>query len=236
MQALILAGGKGTRLLPYTAKVPKPLMPIGDMPILEILIKQLKNQGFDSILLAVGYLNHMIEAYFGDGSKYGIKIKYSLEKKPLGTAGPIGLLIDELEEDFIVLNGDLLTDVSFSKIFVEHKKKKADATISSYQREVNVDFGVLEINKESLLQDYKEKPVLDYLVSMGINVFNKNSIIKLIKPNEYLDIPDLMMLLIKNKQKVFCFSQKCEWLDIGRVEDYSRAVKSFEKNKKIYLP
>ena len=168
MQAIILAGGKGTRLMPYTANLPKPLMPIDDIPILEILVRQLKIYGVEKIIIAVGYLHHMIEEYFGNGSSYGVSISYSLEKEALGTAGPISLVMNDLEENFLVLNGDLLTTINFSNIFDAHIKSKAAATISTFSRKVNIDFGVLELNKNSELEKYIEKPTYDYKVSMGL--------------------------------------------------------------------
>lgn len=236
MQALILAGGKGTRLLPYTATLPKPLMPIGEIPILEILIKQLTQQGVTSIIIAVGHLHHMIEAYFKDGIDHGISIKYSLENKPLGTAGPLSLVIDDLEDNFLVLNGDLLTSINFSKLFSSHITNKASATIAAFTRTVDIDFGVLELDTNSELKNYTEKPSFNYKVSMGINVFNKSSIQNIIKKDEYLDIPDLMMHIKNKGEKVFCYQEDCEWLDIGRVEDYKTAVNTFEGRKKIFLP
>tara|TARA_B100000212_G_C27382389_1_gene537635 strand:- start:1027 stop:1743 length:717 start_codon:yes stop_codon:yes gene_type:complete len=236
MQALILAGGKGTRLRPYTANLPKPLMPIDDIPILEILVKQLKSFGVTSIIMAVGYLSHMIEAYFQDGTDYGISIKYSLEKDPLGTAGPIGLVYEDLEENFLVLNGDLLTSINFKNIYEAHIRERAAATISTFPRTVNIDFGVLEFNDNSELESYIEKPTYNYKVSMGINVFNKKSLEGLIVKNKYLDIPKLMMMLKNNGNKVFCYEEDCKWLDIGRVDDYQEAVETFSKNKKIFLP
>ena len=235
MQALILAGGKGTRLMPYTANLPKPLMPIDDIPILEIIVKQLKSHGVTSIIMAVGYLSHMIEAYFKDGSDFGVSIRYSQEKTPLGTAGPIGLVFNDLDENFLVLNGDLLTSINFKNIYEAHINEKAAATISTFPRTVNIDFGVLEISDLGELQSYTEKPQYDYKVSMGINVFNKKALEGLILKNEYLDIPNLMMLLKNNGGKVFCYEEDCKWLDIGRVDDYQEAVEIFSKNKKIFL-
>ena len=236
MQALILAGGKGTRLRPYTSIMPKPLMPIGDMPILEILIRQLKEQGVDSIILAVGYLHHMIEAYFEDGKKFDIPITYSLENEPLGTAGPIKLVLKDLDENFLVLNGDLLTTINFSNLFNVHLEAKAAATIAAFKRTVDIDFGVLEINEKSELENYSEKPIFNFDVSMGINVFNKSAIEGIIEDLDYIDIPDLMMELNKEKKKIFCYQEDCDWLDIGRIEDYNTAVDIFESNKKSFLP
>ena len=236
MQAIILAGGKGTRLLPHTANLPKPLMPMGEMPILEIIVMQLKNAGASSIILAVGYLHHMIEAHFGDGSDFGIPISYSLEDKPLGTAGPLNLIYKKLEENFIVLNGDLLTTLNFESLFNEHLRSNASATIATFKRTVDIDFGVLEIDSEKKLVEYKEKPTLNYQVSMGINVFKKNSLKNLLQNAGYLDIPDLMMGLKNNGEDVLCHYEDCEWLDIGRIDDYSIATKIFEENKEKFLP
>lgn len=236
MQAIILAGGKGTRLLPHTANLPKPLMPIGDMPILEIIVRQLKDAGASSIIMAVGYLHHMIEAHFGDGSDFGIPISYSLEEKPLGTAGPLNLIFNKLEENFIVLNGDLLTTLDFGNLFNQHLRSKASATIATFKRSVDIDFGVLDIDSEKKLVEYKEKPSLHYQVSMGINIFKKDSVKGFLQNAEYLDIPDLMMDLKNNGKDILCHSEDCEWLDIGRIDDYSIASKVFEENKERFLP
>ena len=236
MQAIILAGGKGTRLLPHTANLPKPLMPMGEMPILEIIVMQLKNAGASSIIMAVGYLHHMIEAHFGDGSDFGIPISYSLEDKPLGTAGPLNLIYKKLEENFIVLNGDLLTTLNFESLFNEHLRSNASATIATFKRTVDIDFGVLEIDSEKKLVEYKEKPTLNYQVSMGINVFKKNSLKNFLQNAGYLDIPDLMMELKNNGEDVLCHYEDCEWLDIGRIDDYSIATEIFEENKEKFLP
>ncbi len=236
MQALILAGGKGTRLMPYTANLPKPLMPIDNIPILEVIVKQLKFFGIKSIIMAVGHLHHMIEAYFKDGAEFGLSIKYSLETEPLGTAGPISLVMDELEKDFLVLNGDLLTTIDFKKIYNTHILEKSSATIATFSRKVNIDFGVLELDEKSELRNYTEKPTFDYKVSMGINVFNKASIKNLVKKNEYLDIPNLMIKLKNSGHKVLCHEQDCKWLDIGRVDDYEVAQKIFSRDKSIFLP
>ena len=235
MQAIILAGGKGTRLMPYTATLPKPLMPIGDMPILEILVRQLKNHGVTSIIMAVGHLHHMIEAYFKNGDEYGVPIKYSLEKKALGTAGPLSLVMNELEDNFLVLNGDLLTSINFTELFDKHILEKSAATIATFPRIVDIDFGVVELNEKSELLNYKEKPSFEYSVSMGINVFQKAAIEPMVERGVYLDIPDLMLNLKKKNQKVFCYQEDCRWLDIGRIEDYSIASEIFESSKEQFL-
>jgi len=236
VQALILAGGRGRRLEPYTTHIPKPLMPIGDIPILEILVRQLSQNGVSSIIMAVGYLHHMIESYFKNGEQFDIDIRYSLEENPLGTAGPINLVLNHLEDDFLILNGDILTDLNFSELFDAHIKHDADVTIATYKRTVDIDFGVIESNANSELEDYKEKPSFNFLVSMGVNVLKKSSILPFVEREGYLDLPDLILKLKESKKKVFCAQQTCEWLDIGRPVDYNIAIDLFKKRKEIFLP
>jgi len=221
MKAVILAGGKGTRLAPYTTVFPKPLMPLGDKPILETIIRQLKHYGFKEIVFAVGYLAELIRAYFGDGSAFGLRILYSKEEIPLGTAGPLSL-ISGLEEDFLVMNGDILSSISYSELLKTHKKNNAAATIAVNRRVMNVDYGVIKYDDKGILQDYIEKPKLDYDVSMGIYVFNPKAL-KFIPKNEKLDFPDLMKTLVRSGEKVFCYKSDDYWLDIGRHEDYEKA-------------
>jgi NDP-mannose synthase len=229
MQAVILAGGKGTRLAPYTMVFPKPLMPIGDMPILEIVIRQLKKHGFTKIVLAVGHLAGLIEAYFGDGSKWGVDITYSREDEPLGTAGPIALLND-LDENFLVMNGDLLTNIDYSDLMLHHLEKGALSTVSIYSKEVPINLGVLELNKDGKIVNYIEKPTLKYKVSMGIYVFNKN-ILNYIDHGKYLDLPDLIKTLIQKDKNVSGYMFEGYWMDIGRHEDYSKVLEEFESMK-----
>ena len=230
MKAVILAGGLGTRLKPYTTVFPKPLMPIGESPILEIIIKQLKAKGFNEITLAVGHLSELIMAFFNNGSKYGIKIEYSKEEKKLGTAGGLGLLKNKLEDDFLVMNGDVLTGLDFSEFLEFHKKTGSIATIALNRRHVDIDFGVVELDENRTLIGYIEKPKIDYLVSMGVYAFNE-SILEYIPSHEYLDIPDLMKRLLSEGEKVNGFIHDGYWLDIGRPDDY---IKANEDIQKIY--
>ena len=229
MRAVILAGGKGTRLLPYTTVIPKPLMPVGDRPILELIIRQLKHYGFSQVTMAVGHLAELIEAYFSDGDKYGIKIDYSREDEPLGTIGSLSL-IDSLDTTFLVMNGDVLTNLDYLKLVDFHKKKQAVATIATYNKEVKVDLGILEMDEDFQLKQYVEKPTLKYDVSMGIYMFEPE-ILSFIEPNEYLDFPDLVLTLMKAGRKVIGFPFDGYWLDIGRHEDYVRAQEEFETMK-----
>ncbi len=231
MQALILAGGRGTRLRPYTTVLPKPLMPVGDHPIIEVLLRQLRKAGVTEVILAVGYMGQLFQALFENGSRYGLKISYSLEKKSLGTAGPIALVLDQLEGDFLVLNGDLLTTLDYTRIFSFHREKKASATIGCYPREVAIDFGVIEKDGAHRLVRYVEKPTYHFEVSMGINVLNKKAVAPYLKPDEPLNLPDLMNRLQADGHPVYCYSESCYWLDIGRVEDYQEALEMFESQK-----
>ena len=211
-------------------------MPVGEMPILEVIIKQLKFYGVDSVIITVGHLHHMIESFFKDGEDFGINIEYSLEDEPLGTAGPLSLIVDKLDDHFLVMNGDLLTTINYRNVYDAHIENNADATLATFERTLKIDFGLVETNDDSELIDYKEKPLSKYKVSMGVNVFKKSSILSMLKKNQYIDIPDVMLSLIGNGQKVFCYQEDCNWLDIGRIDDYNEAVDIFEKDKNIYLP
>jgi NDP-sugar pyrophosphorylase family protein len=235
MQALILAGGKGTRLKPYTTVIPKPLMPVGDMPILEIVLRQLKGAGFDHVILAVGYMGQMFQAFFRNGVRLGLQIDYSFEEKPLGTAGPIALSLNKLQDNVLVMNGDVLTTLDYRKLFGFHKSVKAAATIAIYKREVKIDFGVVE-STSGRLSRYIEKPLYQFDVSMGINILNVQSVRQFLTPGQYQDIPDLMTKLRDAGQTVQCFQEPCLWLDIGRVDDYQRANDLFEQHKSEFLP
>lgn len=226
MKVLILAGGKGTRLRPYTTTIPKPLMPIGNQAILEIIVKQLKSYGFTDLVMATGYLSELIMAFFGDGNKYGTKIKYSKETKPLGTAGPLALVKEDMTETFLVMNGDVLSTIDYNELVTFHKEKKGILTIALNERQAKIDFGVTEINDDNKIVDYIEKPSLNYLVSMGIYVFEKR-IFDYIKPNEYLDFPDLVKKLIIKGENVNGYIFNGYWLDIGRHDDYEKANSDF---------
>jgi NDP-sugar pyrophosphorylase family protein len=200
MKAVILAGGKGTRLKPYTMLFPKPLVPIDDMPILEVVIRQLKFYGFAEVTMAVGHLAELLVAYFGDGSKYGLKIDYSKEDSPLGTVGPLAL-IPNLMDSFLVMNGDVLTTLDYRDLLAYHRQKGAMATIAMHERCVKIDLGVIETNEENEVVGYIEKPLYNYRVSMGIYVFDP-AILRYIQPGERLDFPDLVQLLLQNGEKV----------------------------------
>jgi len=233
IRVIILAGGKGTRLKPYTHVFPKPLMPIGEMPILEVILRQLKYFGFRKVTISVNHLANLIEAFFGNGSSLGLDISYCMEDKPLGTAGSISL-VDDLTDVFLVMNGDLLTTIDFGAMIQAHLDSQAAATIGVFPRRIDIDFGVLEVDESRDLIEYREKPSLEYLVSMGVNVFDK-SVIGFIKKDVYLDIPTLMMNIRNSGERVSTYQSDCEWLDIGRPDDYEKAVADFEVSKDKYL-
>lgn len=225
-RAIILAGGKGTRLKPYTISLPKPLVPIGEMPILEIIICQLKNFGFDHITITINHYAEIIQAFFGDGKKWDIKIDYSLEEKPLSTMGPLSLIKD-LPDNFLVMNGDILTDLDFSRFYTEHIKRESNFTIGAYKRLDKIEYGVLHNNEKSELIKFEEKPVNEYLVSMGIYMMNKNNL-KYIPTNIFFGFDHLMNALIEKNMLPYIFEFDGYWLDIGRPDDYEKAISDNE--------
>jgi NDP-sugar pyrophosphorylase family protein len=226
MRAIVLAGGKGRRLLPYTTLIPKPLMPIrGEKAILEIIIGQLSEQGFTEITIAVNHLANLIQAYFGDGKQFGVSIDYLTEDEPLGTVGPIRNA-DNLPENFLVMNGDILTDLSFSTFLDRHEKSGNGFSISSHKRTQAVEYGVLEVNSQNLLRGFKEKPSFEIEVSMGVYGMNVG-ILEDIPPNGPFGFDDLVLKLLDQNQTIGVIEHKGDWLDIGRPEDYDLANSSF---------
>lgn len=234
MQAIVLAGGKGTRLRPYTTVLPKPLVPVGDLPICEIIVRQLRAYGYRRIVFAVNHLAELIEAFFGDGRKWGVEIRYSREEQPLGTAGPIGL-IDGLDDDFLVMNGDVLTNLDFAELMRSHRARGGIATLTSFRKQVPVSLGVLDIGEGGRLQSYVEKPTLHYQVSMGIYILNRR-IQAAMTRGERLDLPDLMRMLVSRGEHVHCHDFTGEWFDIGRPEDYDLAVTRYQEEPDRFVP
>jgi NDP-mannose synthase len=234
MKAIVLAGGKGTRLAPHTNVLPKPLIPIGDMPILEIMLRQLKTYGFTDVVLCVGYLSNLLEAYFGNGSKLGLAITYSHETEPMGTAGPLAL-VSGIDRTFFVMNGDLLSTIDFGAMLQFHRRHGRSATVGLADKTVKIDLGVIETASGDVISDYIEKPSYTYKVSMGIYVFEP-SILAHIREAGRLDLPDLILRLVANREQPMGFESNCRWLDMGRIEDYAAAVETFEKDRAVYLP
>jgi NDP-sugar pyrophosphorylase family protein len=232
-QAVILSGGKGKRLRPYTVVLPKPLMPVGEYPILEVIIRQLALQGFEQITLAVNHQAELIKAFFGDGSKWNIPINYSLEDEPLGTMGPLKL-ISELPEHVLVMNGDILTDLPFGNFFDSHVSHGSAFTICSHERVEKIDYGVLD-TENGMLTGFREKPVSTYEVSMGIYMVSRQSADK-IPANVPYGFDQLMLQLLKEQLPVRVEKYSGLWLDIGRPDDYLEAIEKFDqlKDKILY--
>ena len=228
MKAVVLAGGKGTRLAPYTSILPKPLMPIGDMPILEIILQQMKKAGITEVILTVGHLAELLRAFFNDGERFGLKIEYSVEEIPLGTAGPLSLVAPSLGETFIVANGDVLTTLDLRDLVSTHRQSGAIATIASHARLVKINLGVLQVDGSNELTGYIEKPTFDYIVSMGIYVFEPE-VLGYIPYNNYLDFPELVLNLIGNGERVMSYRFDGYWQDLGRPDDYEQAVQEFNR-------
>lgn len=233
-RAVILAGGKGTRLAPYTTVFPKPLMPLGETPILEIVLRQLAARGFSRATLAVGYLAELIEAFFGDGSKLGIAVDYSREQQPLGTAGPLALIAG-LDEPFLVMNGDILTTLDYGGFLAAHRESGAVASIATKARTTKIDFGIVESDEYGMITGYVEKPEHEYLVSMGVYAFSPGAL-AYIQPGERLDFPDLILRLLAAGERVRSVPFEGYWLDIGRHDDFARAQEEFAARRTEFLP
>jgi NDP-sugar pyrophosphorylase family protein len=234
MKAVVLAGGKGTRLWPYTRVIPKPLMPIGDMPILEVLLHQVKRAGVDEVILTVGHMAELLRAFFQNGERLGTVIQYSYEQVPLGTAGPLKQIIG-LDKTFLVLNGDVLTTLDFADLLRFHNESQALVTIAMHARKVKIDLGVLQLDDKHRVTGYIEKPTYDLNVSMGVYVFEPAAL-EYIPNDQYFDFPDLILKLIEKDQKVVGYSFNGYWQDLGRADDYEQAIQDFEEMKSQFLP
>ncbi len=228
MKAVILAGGKGRRLEPYTTIIPKPLMPVGERPILEIILRQMRDHGFTDAYIAVGYLPELIMTFFGDGSRLGIRLTYSREETPLGTAGCLGLLADRLDEPFLMVNGDVLTTLPFSDFMRYHTENGAIATIALNRRDIHIDFGVVDTDAAGTIVGYTEKPRIAHLVSMGVYAFDPD-VLGYVENSVYLDFPDLIRKLLAAGETVKAYVFDGYWLDIGRVDDYQRANSEIDR-------
>lgn len=233
-RAVILAGGTGTRLQPYTVVLPKPLMPIGDYPILEVIIRQLARQGFTHVTLAVNHQANILKAFFEDGKKWGVHIDYSLETKPISTIAPLSLIPD-LPENFLLMNGDVLTDFDLCSFVERHVASGRLFTVAASRRLQMIDYGVLEIDSSRRLTSFSEKPRMEYLVSMGVYAVNRR-ILQFVPPDSRYGFDDLMNDLLNRNEPVAVEPYEGYWLDIGRPEDYMRAIEEFEQRKQQFLP
>jgi NDP-sugar pyrophosphorylase family protein len=233
MRAIIMAGGKGTRLAPYTTAFPKPLVPVGDMPIVEIVVRQLVAAGVTQVTLAVGHLAELIRAFFS-AHELADMIEYSHERAPLGTVGPLAQIAG-LEAPFLVMNGDILTTLDYRDLMGYHEEHKAWLTIASHERRMDVDFGILKLSGSHTVVDYLEKPTHSYRVSMGIYMFDPR-VLEYIPRGERFDFPDLVKALLADGRPVAAYPFEGLWLDIGRPDDYARANEVFEQMRDVLVP
>ncbi|HEX5070217.1 MAG TPA: sugar phosphate nucleotidyltransferase [Vicinamibacterales bacterium] len=228
-RAVILAGGQGSRLRPFTLVLPKPLMPIGQYPILEIIVRQLAKSGVSRITIAVNHRAGLVQAFFGDGRAWGVDIDYSLEPGPLGTIGPLRLIPD-LPERFLLMNGDVLTDLPYRDLFAHHASHGAPFTIAASRRTHTIDYGVLEHDDAGRLTGFFEKPTRDYMVSMGVYVMERSLIGRVPASGPY-GFDQLMRDMLARGERVGVYPYAGYWLDIGRPDDYARAVEEFDPVK-----
>jgi NDP-sugar pyrophosphorylase family protein len=237
-RAVILAGGRGSRLAPYTAVFPKPLLPVGDRAILDVVVRQLRAAGCDELVIAVGHLAHLVQALFGDGSRHGIPIRYHEEDSPLGTAGPLRG-IDGLDETFLMMNGDVLTTLDYDHLVAVHREAGNVLTIATHRRVVQTDYGILHTDgsagRTDLVTAYEEKPELTYTVSMGVYVLEPAAI-GYVPAEGAFDLPDLVLALLAAGEPVGSFLHDGYWLDIGRHDDYERATREFDEILPQLLP
>jgi len=234
VRAVVLAGGRGTRLRPFTVSFPKPLMPVGDIPILEILLRQLHAHGVTDVTLLTGHLAYLLEGYFGDGDRLGLKIEYVREEQPLGTAGPLRQLAGQLTEDFFVMNGALLTDLDFAALMRHHRDGNDMVTVSTFTRQEKIELGVLKIDDGGLVVGYDEKPTLHLDVSMGAYAMSPAAL-EMIPARAY-DMPELVLDLLAAHRRVGARRHDGFWLDIGRPDDYAKANEIFAENPAAFLP
>ena len=232
-RAVVLAGGRGTRLRPYTVVFPKPLMPLGDYPILEVIVRQLANDGFDHITLAVNHQAELIKAFFGTGDRWNVRIDYSLENRPLSTIAPL-CLIHDLPQTFMLMNGDVLTDLRLRQLHDEHVRSHSVFTVAASSRTHTIDYGVLHRGEDGTLVGFEEKPVVRYLVSMGIYVVDR-SVLSHVPADRPFGFDDLMHALIARRERVNVRLHEGYWLDLGRPDDYAQAVDDFESRRRDLL-
>ncbi len=233
MKAVILAGGRGTRLAPFTYVLPKPMMPVGDRAILEILLRQMKRAGINHVVLTVGHLAGLMQAFFQDGQQFDLDITYSFEPKPLGTAGPLAM-VPGLDRTFLVSNGDVLTLLDINDLFEFHRQQGGIYTIAMHERQVKVELGIIENDHNFHITGYIEKPTYDYKVSMGMYVFEPE-VLDYIPEGEYLDFPDLIHKLLDAGEKVIGYPFDGYWMDLGNPEDYAQANRDFERMRGQFI-
>jgi mannose-1-phosphate guanylyltransferase len=233
-EAFIMAGGRGVRLRPYTTLIPKPLVPIGEHSIIEIVLRQLATCGFERATIAIGHLGHLIRAFVGDGSQWGIEVRYTHEDRPLGTIGPALIDLDDRPCHFLIMNGDILTDLRYDEFLDAHVASGAPLTVATYQREHMVDFGVLDVAGSTIVR-FREKPTYQYSVSMGVYAVAAETL-RQYTVGQPLGFDDLILDLLGRGQDPANYPFSGFWLDIGRPDDYDRANEEFKQLRPLLLP
>ena len=233
--AVVLAGGVGSRLRPYTMVLPKPLMPVGERPILEIVLQQLRRRGFSRVILAVNHRDALIRAVIGDGGDYGLEVTYSKENQPLGTVGPLHLIADRLPESFLVMNGDLLTDLDYHEFLEAHRVSGRCITVGVVRREQTIDFGVIELGADDRAVGFREKPTLELWVSMGVYAMGRR-ILEYVPWQEPFGFDDLMRTLLEREVPIGVRAHDGQWHDIGRPDDFEIAADAFCRHQELFLP
>ncbi|MDC3959409.1 nucleotidyltransferase family protein [Polyangium jinanense] len=236
MKAIVLAGGKGSRLKPYTALIPKPLMPIGEQTIVEILLRQLALYGVNDVTLCTGHQAGLIEAVLGEGSRYGVKLSYRREEQPLGTIGPLRAIAHELPERFLVMNGDILCDLDFAELAKRSAEANAPLTVCVFERATKIDLGVLELDPEGSVTGFREKPTYSFWVSMGIYAMSRETLLRFVPEGVPFGFDQLMHALLAARVPIQTHPFRGHWLDIGRSDDFAEAQDEFERNRPRYLP
>ena len=233
MKTVVLAGGRGTRLAPYTSVLPKPLMPVGEQSILELVVEQLEEAGIYDVHFCVGYLAHLVEAVFDNRENGHVNITYVREQEALGTAAPLRL-VEGLDSTFIVMNGDVLTTLDYRKLVSHHREQGNLITIATHKRSIKIDYGMLHLDVTSRVRGFEEKPEIVSPVSMGIYVMEPG-VLDYIPESTYFDFPDLVQALLAADERVGAFLHDGLWFDIGRQEDYERAVSAWDVNGHLEL-
>ena len=227
LTAVVLAGGKGSRLLPHTAEIPKPLVPVGDRPIVEYMLARLKKAGAKRVVMAVNHMAGLIEKGLGDGSKFGLDLEYSHEERSLSTVAPLKLIAD-LPDHFVVCNADVLTDLDIAALFRTHAESGAMLTVAVYRRTENIDYGVLEMAPDLTVTSFSEKPDYSFVVSMGVYVFSKAAL-AYVPDDGPFGFDQLMFALLGARQKMQAYPYDGYWLDIGRPDDYEVANQDIDR-------
>jgi len=231
VKAVIIAGGLGTRLRPLTNNTPKPMLPIGEKPILEHLVNWTKKGGIKSVILCVSYLKESIEDYFGDGEKFGVKIEYAISKKQLATAGQLKTAEKFIDDDFVCMYGDSIFNFSLRSMIKQHSIKKPFVTMSLNEYKTTLPYGVIETSKKGKVVNWNEKPEIKANVNMGCYIMNPQ-VFNLIPKNKSYGMDDVIKKAMKKKVAINSFITKKGFTDIGNTESYKQACEEYEKNKR----